>query len=367
MKIVNSITSVATVSVAVASLAGCAGHGGSQLAPPTSSIATSAQRPMGANRRIDLAETLVTPRSVKPNLERKIRNAKIVKPNCCALQKTLFLTDAFGGSSFTGAAYMFDYNTAEYLGQVAAPPEGFLEVQGSCSDDNGNVYFVNTGESTIDEYTHGGSFVMAIRDTGQFAVDCAYDKASGDLAVSNIIDTSDGPGSISIFHDGVLQNTYIPPNMSRVYFLGYQGKTGTLWLDGSDSSGVFQYDSFRGGTFTDVGIHGADIGFPGTVQWSAQTKTMVVGDQDTFSAPAFYWVDGRGNVVGETILQCDQQSDFCDIAQAAIKGSGIVGGDAVALTAARFAFSAGGPPILFYQAPFAQPIGAAVSPDKSGD
>ena len=113
-------------------------------------------------------------------------------------------------------------------------------------------------------------------------------------------------------------------------------------------------------------IHGAPVGFPGTVQWSAQTKTMVVGDQDSFSAPTFYWVDDLGNVVGRTILQCDQESDFCDIVQAAIKGSGIVGPDAISLGAARFPFSAGGAPVLNYGAPFEQPIGSAVSPDKGG-
>ncbi|MGB8519276.1 MAG: hypothetical protein WCD38_03855, partial [Candidatus Tumulicola sp.] len=198
-----------------------------------------------------------------------------------------------------------------------------------------------------------------------FPVDCSYDRSSGDLAVSNIIDTSGGPGSFSIFKNGVLQRTYVPPNMSRVYAVAYEGKTGVLWLDGADSSGIFALDTFFDGTFKVIGIHGATIGFPGTLQWSAQTKTIVLGDQDTFSAPTFYWIDDNGNVVGQTVLECGQTSDFCDIAQAAIKGSGIVGGDAVALTAARFPFSAGGAPVLEYPAPFVQPIGSAVSANKN--
>ena len=45
-----------------------------------------------------------------------------------------------------------------------------------------------------------------------------------------------------------------------------------------------------------------------------------------------------------------------------------VGPDAVLLSANRFAFPAGGAPTLNYPAPFIQPIGSAVSPDKgSGD
>ncbi len=365
MKISNSITYVAAVSAAVALLAGCTGNGG-PVTPAGSSMAPSARHALGTNHTVNPELTLIVPRSVKPDLSKKIRSERVMKPNCCALQKTLFLTDAFGGSSFTGAVYAFDYVTGAFLGQVAAPPEGFLEVQGACSDNNGNVYFANTDSSTIDEYTHSGAFVTALSDPGEFPVGCSYDRSSGVLAVSNIIDTSGGPGSISIFSGGMLQGTFSPPNMSRVYSIGFQGKTSVLWVSGDDSSGIFQYDSCNNGKCVAVGIHGVDIGFPGAVQWSAQTKTMVVGDQDTFSAPAFYWVNDSGNVVGQTVLQCDQQSDFCDIAQAAIKGSGIVGSDAIALTAARYAFSAGGPPILFYRAPFAQPIGAAVSPDKSG-
>ena len=364
MKISNSITYVAAASAAVALLAGCTGNGG-LVTPAGNPPAPPAHATMGANHKVSPEETLIVPRGVKPNLDRKIQNEHMVKPNCCALQKTLFVTDAFGGSSFTGAVYAFDYVKGTSLGQVAAPPEGFLEVQGGCSDNNGNVYFANTEMSTIDEYNHSGTFITSIADPGQFPVGCSYDKSTGVLAVSNIIDTSGGPGSISIFSGGALQGTFSPPNMNRVYSIGFEGKTSILWVSGLDSSDIFQYDSFSNGHFVAIGVHGVDIGFPGSVQWSAQTKTMVVGDQDTFSAPAFYWVDDSGNVVGQTILQCDQQSDFCDIAQATIKGSGIVGPDASGLGAARFPFSAGGAPIMFYQAPYVEPIGSAVSADKS--
>ena len=138
---------------------------------------------MGVNRKVNPELTLVVPRNVKPDLSKRIRNEHVMKPNCCALQKTLFITDAFGGSSFTGAVYAFDYVTGASLGQVAAPPEGFLEVQGACSDTSGNVYFANTEESTVDEYTHNGSFVQAIADPGNYPVGCAYDKKTGDLAI----------------------------------------------------------------------------------------------------------------------------------------------------------------------------------------
>ncbi len=177
MKISNSAKYVIGVSAAVALLAGCTGNGGSQLTPGNS--LAPAHQTMGANHKMSGLNTLVVPRSVKPNLSKKIRNEHVVKPNCCALQKTVFVTDAFGGSSFTGAVYAFDYNTGASLGQVAAPPEGFFEPQGACSDTSGNVYFANTESSTVDEYTHNASFVQALSDPGQFPVGCAFDKSTG--------------------------------------------------------------------------------------------------------------------------------------------------------------------------------------------
>jgi len=365
MKISNSAKYVIGVSAAVALLAGCTGNGGTGLTP-SNSMAPSAHRTMGANHKVNLSETLLVPRSVKANLSRKIQNEHTVKPNCCALQKTLFVTDAFGGSSFTGAVYMFDYNTGASLGQLAAPPEGFNEPQGACSDTSGNIYFGNTGMSTVDEYNHSGSYISTLSDPGQFPVGCAFDKTTGHLAVLNIIDTSGGPGSVSIYQGSTLENTYSVPNMLRVYFGGYMGKSGVLYFSGSDSSGFAQYDSLTGGTVADVGIHGATIGFPGTVAWSAATQWMNVADQDTFSAPTLYQVDASGNVQGSTVLECTQVSDFCDPVQMPIKGPGIVAPDAVLLSANRFAYPAGGAPTLNYPAAYVQPIGGAVSPNKGG-
>lgn len=365
----TSLFAVAGVCVTVALLAGCAGNGGSQLAP-TGSAAKLTH--VSGNHRVDLFQTLVTPRSVRPNFNRHVKDAKLVKPNCCALQKTLFASDAFGGTNLTGAIYMFDYVTGTFLGQVAPPPEGFLEVQGGCSEisSGGNVYFANTSMSTIDEYNHSGTYVATITDPGQYPVGCSYDRTTGNLAVSNIISSSGGSGSVSIFDGGTLVNTCTFPNVARAYFLGYEGKTGRLWVDGYDSSGVFQYGYFFDTTgackFTSVTISGATIGFPGMVQWSAKTKYMNVGDQDTFSAPTIYQVDDLGNVKGETVLTCEQPSDLCDVVQGSIKGPGIVAGDSIARTLARFLYPAGGAPILEYIVPggFVQPLGTAISPNK---
>ena len=363
MKISNPAKYVIGVSVAVALLAGCTGNGGSQL--PTGSAMAPSHQTMGSNHKVNY-DTLLTPRSVRPNLQRHIKDEKLVKPNCCALQKTLFVSDAFGGSSLTGAIYMFDYVTGASLGQVAAPPEGFLEVQGGCADTSGNVYFSNTSLSDIDEYNHSGTYVSTISDPGQYPVGCSYNKKTGDLAITNIISTSGGAGSLSIASGGVITNTYPISNMSRVYFLDYDN-TGTLWVDGSNGSGIFQLDTFNGSTFTPVTVSGATILFPGAVKWTANktAPSINVGDQDTFSAPTFYQVSSTGTVTGSTVTTCTQTSDICDIVQATIKGPGLVGPDAILLSANRFAYPAGGAPVLNYPASYVQPIGSAVSPNKT--
>ncbi|MBV8372879.1 MAG: hypothetical protein JOY69_06435, partial [Candidatus Eremiobacteraeota bacterium] len=72
-----------------------------------------------------------------------------------------------------------------------------------------------------------------------------------------------------------------------------------------------------------VPITGGTIGFPGQVQWSANTKSMNVGDQDTFSAPTVYQVSSSGAITGSTVLTCENSSG-CDYTGTFIKGSSLV-------------------------------------------
>jgi hypothetical protein len=362
MKISNSAKYVIGVSAAVAVLAGCTSTGGSQLAPTGSSAAPGIYQTMGGNHKVDPSRVLVVPGIVKPKFH-KVPNVKQMKPNCCAHVRILYVTDAFGGSSQLGAVYAFDYKSGASLGTLAQPPEGWDTVQGACGDNHGNVYFANTARSTIDEYTHGGSFVTALSDPNQYPVGCAYDKTTGNLAVDNYLSVSLGAGSLAIYNSGVLQNTYSVPGIFKVYFNAYEGNTGTLWLDGSSSSGVFQYDSFSSGTFTPWPITGGSIRFPGGVFWSAKTRSMNVGDQFTFSAPTFYQVSDTGAITGSTVTTCTQPSAMCDIVQPTVKGRGLVGPDVGLIQANQFPYPAGGSATLNYPASYVAPIGSVVSPN----
>ena len=353
-------TLCAVASLAI--LAACTSSGGSQLAPGDAVTPSGAHQTMGGNQNVDLS---LTPPSVRPHFH-KVPNVKVIKPNCCALAKTLFVVDGYGENY--GEVDVFTFPTGALLGSLPAPPEGWAAPIGACADKSGNVYIANIRISTIDEYSHSGAYIATLADPGQYPDGCAYDRTTGNLAVANEINGSGGPGSISIYHDGVLQHNYVANNMSRVYFLGYEGSTGRLWLDGSNSTVGFQYDSFRGGKFTPVTISGGTIGFPGMVQWSAKTKSMNVGDQDTFSAPTIYQVSNTGQITGATVTQCASPSDFCDIVQGFIKGSRLVGPDAVNDSVGIFPYPSGGQPEVVISGTVGQTIGSVVSPDKgSGD
>lgn len=325
------------VSLTAGLLAGCSGGAGTQLPPQ----ATAALGPGQVTRG----------------------DARAPQPACCARQKTLFVSDAFGGSRASGTVYRVNFATGKVIGPVSPPPEGWNEPQGACVDSGGNAYIANTTMSTVDEYDHGGNFVQSIADPGQYPVSCAYDRSSSSLAISNLISTSGGPGSISIARGGVVQRTYSAPNLSRVYSLAYQDGSGVLWLDGTDTSGVFQYDKFAKGAFTPIPITGGSIAFPGGVAWSGKTHAMNVSDPSA-SSPTIYQVSPTGQILGATVLDCGLPSGSCGVSEFIIKGGTTVTSNFEGSGAgvAVYAYPAGGKPQRIVGQTLSEVSGLALSP-----
>jgi hypothetical protein len=179
---VRSIKRSAGICAAAIFFAGCS-SGGQLLSPFGNATAT--------------ASYLVSVQGARPPVHLN-RAMHPIERNCCAHAKTMFVTETLGGSSFTGGVAVFTYPNGAYIGQLPAPPEGWSEPQGECVDNRANVYIANTSRSTIDEYSHGGTFIQSLADTGQYPVSCAFDRTSGNLAVANIINVTGGPGSVSI-------------------------------------------------------------------------------------------------------------------------------------------------------------------------
>jgi hypothetical protein len=336
------------VTAATALLAGCNSGTSSQLAPTVGAQGGALKAPAHDAKFAQLT-TVVSPKA-RVRL-RQVTGTHAIKPNCCAHAKTLFISDAG-----TNEIQMFDFPSNTYIGQVAAPPEGFSEPQGMCSDNKGNVYLANTGVSSIDEFSHDGTYVRTLSDAGQYPVGCAFDKSTGNLAVSNITNTGGGTGTIGIFTNASGTPTdFAGGGFQRFYFLAYMGKTGVLYFDGENSSDVLAYGSLSNGTITPIPIIGATLEFPGSVNYSAKTMSMNIGDQDT---SVLYQISTTGAITGSTPL-----TGAIDVVQGTIKGSNFIGPDVENQDVGIYAYPQGGSPKSTLSGYFSEPIGSAISPD----
>jgi hypothetical protein len=305
--------------------------------------------------RLDGGNMLVTPSSVHPRLH-AVRTHAMTRSG---VPNLLYVSDVLGGSNFKGAVQVYDYPSGSYVGQLSPPPEGFLNPQGECVDNSGDVFIANTGATTIDEYAHNGTFVQALSDPGQYPVACAFDPTSGNLSVANILDRSNGSGNVAVYAGAAGTATIYPvPNMYRVYSVGYAGTSGTLYLDGSDSAGRFHYDSLLGTTFKTIKISGATFAFPAGVQWSGKTKSMNIA-----AAPTIYQIAPSGKITNSTVLTCSGSSGGCNFFQYFIKGGVVVCADPTNDDVALFNYPAGGDPIAVISgdSTLIEPIGVAVS------
>jgi hypothetical protein len=278
-----------------------------------------------------------------------------IAPNCCGREKTLFVSDSLGE-----AVQMFDFPSGAYIGSLPAPPEGWALPTGMCSDDKGNVYIANEAELTVDVYAHDGTFLRALKAYPAYPVACAFDRSTGDLAVSSLTDVQNATGGISIYTNASGTATrYTDPSAPLIYFLGYMGKTGVLYFDAETNNSQFVYGSLRKGKFQTIPLKGATIKAPGTVAYSARTRSMNLGDQ--WSA-VLYQVSPNGTVSGSTRLK-----DATIIGQGTIKGHRFVGPDNEDAKVNIYAYPAGGKPKVTISGYFESPSGSAVSPDDSSD
>jgi hypothetical protein len=256
MKISSTAKYALGVTAAAAMLAGCS-SGASSLAPTTPTMGAQASHGAAANNftaQIGLKGITVDAHPIA-NPDKKAGQLLYIADSGTNEVETFAWPKPKTGAALSGS---------------------FSEPQGECADTKGNVYIANTGESNILEYT-GTKLTNTIADSGQYPVGCSVDS-KGDLAVSNIISTADGPGSITIFAGGKgTGKNFAVTGLSRVYFLAYD-KT-TLWVSGESSSSTVAFASVNAkGKSTNKPITGGSISFPGGVQFDG--KNVTLGDQD---------------------------------------------------------------------------------------
>lgn len=144
---------------------------------------------------------------------------------------------------------------------------GFKVPQGECVDPAGNVWIANTLRSEMLEFAHGGlKPIGRLADPGQYPCGCSVDTKTGDLAVTNILTSRYGPGSLSIYNAARGQpKVFSDPAFEKIYFDGYDGD-GNLFVDGANASGAFAIAKFDGKSFQALTIQGATINAPGAVE-----------------------------------------------------------------------------------------------------
>jgi hypothetical protein len=339
------------VAAAAALLAGCSSGASSSFAPTGNGPATAAGKIGNLNTSTlnpKLAAHIhqVAPGQTHPIVVPAAKNTPVV-----------FI------SSFYGGVDQYNSKTGKYIGSLPQPPEGFSGPQGLCTDKAGNVWVSNTNNLKLDEYSAAGAYMTSLSDAGGYPVGCAV-SSKGTLIATNIFNASEGtPGNIQVFTNesgaGKTVAT-IGAGINRAFLVGFVSKSETAWFSGENVSYGAAFAQYKGGKVSSLTISGATIGFPGTVTYSTKTKSMVVGDQDTFYGPTFYQVNPKtATVTGSTVLACS--SGFCDVDQAAIKGGSLAGPDASSNVAAVYKYPAGGAGKALSGGSPDEPVGSAFS------
>jgi hypothetical protein len=229
---------------------------------------------------------------------------------------------------------------------------GFNEPQGLCNDGK-NVYVTNTGDKNVLVYAAGSSAPSrTIEDPGGYPVWCSFDPTSGALAVSNVIGSSYGPGSIAIYNQAKGKPRYIASSeLTHPGSVQYDA-SGNLFITGSGSP--------RGSVLAELAATSKHIKivcssstsgfFGGELAWDG--KRLVVGAQ---GGDGVYRLNGCKRA-GFTPL-----SGASDIVQFYIDGNRLVGADAGNADVEIYPYPKGGSPTTTLNgAGFSEPIGITI-------
>ncbi len=204
------------------------------------------------------------------------------------------------------------------------------------------------------------TLTTTLSDAGQYPVGVSTFDNGKFVAVTNIIDTSANPGSVTIYKNGVQGPTITDPSIQEAYFCGFDN-SGNLYFDYrkpdfSVGIGVIANVSKKGVTFTEL-TTAQTIQYPGGVE--AAKRNVAVLDQlaqtiYTFAPPV---AGSLGAPIDTTVLNGVGDPvtfwfgpNFKDVWI----------GDAENGDAADYRYPAGGSALSDISIPSSQPIGVAV-------
>jgi len=343
MKISRSAAFALYVSAAASLSAGCSGT--SQPSPLGPTFITNETRNVAGT--LPMRGGFGAFDSVRPyGVPHPDRRKSWVSPDAKGDPRLLFASD-----SGLEDVNIYSLPSMKLKGQLT----GFSVPQGMCADSAGNVYVADTNATQVVEYSHAGSLVARYADNYGFPIGCAVDPATGNLAVTDLVNDGSGPGEVQIFSSPSAQpRILVNPSVFYYYFAGY-GPDGSLWVSGTDANGVYMLSRCGASSCSTISLSGGTLYFPGAVQWDKVQNTWVVFDQLCGNTPSAcsYPVSPSGALGKATTYSNYKGGNDCDLIQGEIANNGhhdyVVGGDyeycgAATSTFDRWTYAAGGTP-----------------------
>ncbi|HXM08084.1 MAG TPA: hypothetical protein VN936_11490, partial [Candidatus Acidoferrum sp.] len=215
-----------------------------------------------------------------------------------------------------------------------------------------DVWFIQ-GQALV-EYPHGGTKPLrTLQDPGEYPASCAVSSKTGTLAVANIISTSDGPGSISLY-EHAKGKPAIVRGTGHFYFITYD-EHDDIFGDGENSG--YQFVLFelpsKSARIESIALKGATIEFPGDVQYTG--NVLNIGDQDDAVIYESRVKGTTATVTGHTPL-----TGAVDIVAYSIYNNRVICPDAGSADVEVYAYPKGGNPVKVVTG-LSEPTGVVVS------
>ena len=190
-----------------------------------------------------------------------------------ANQTLLYVTDVGGVTVYA--------NTGGENFQLAGELFGFQLPGGACTDSRGDIFIADIDAQVIDEYAHGAITPKAvIPDSAGRPLDCAVDRKSGRIAVTNELNPSGNePGNVVIYPSPLGAPTeYTDPHLYVPLYCSFDRK-GNLYLDAYDSGfhPVLSELPNGGQTFTILTLNGGSWLVPSGLLTNGNNN-LLIGD-----------------------------------------------------------------------------------------
>ena len=270
------------------------------------------------------------------------------------------------GAAKLDLLYVSDYATNDVYaysypqGKLSGVLEGILKespLQAAlCADAKGDVFVPNSSNSTLLEYAHGSTKLVAtLQDPDELPYGCAVDPRTGDLAVVNY-ESYIGPGGLAVYaHANGLPRIYVYGFAYKFYFDAYDAQ-GNLFVDAvqDEPSEPFALLELPEGSHS-LKLMSLDETFsvPAGVAWDG--KYVDVGDSQTSVVYRFAIAGLVGTKVGATPLGAGR-----DVEQFLVDGNRLVGANFHGGSVAFWEYPAGGAPTEKLRG-FGRPFGVALS------